>query len=153
VKNVINLTARVEEMLNALRSNVKMVPPEVGFACSELARQVDAVLPNARYNAVGGFFMLRFVCPALASPETFNLRFSNPERRRGLVLVSKVLICISSGIELGKKEPFMAQVEPLVESSTDKMHQFYDDVVETFGEEAGLELEPFPDSQVDVKVR
>ena len=88
--------------------------------------------PNMRYKVIGGFYFLRcasgiwifnqigqcvhspcgrFVCPALSTPEAFDLRvtgsgspLSNPTVRRSLILLSKFLQNLGSDLMFGDKE-------------------------------------------------
>ena len=41
--------------------------------CAELRRTVQERFPESTYSVVGGFFFLRFVCPAIVSPEGFGV--------------------------------------------------------------------------------
>jgi neurofibromin 1 len=86
--------------------------------------------PESKYSAIGGFFFLRFLCPAIVSPESYGLvdsgiflyifnfdlvsidcSLSRPSgaatltgaNRRPLILVSKVLQSIANGVQFGKK--------------------------------------------------
>lgn len=89
-------------------------------------------MPEARNTAIGGFLMLRFFLPALASPENAGLEGPPADRRRGLMIVSKVLINLSNEVEMGKKEAFMAPLDPLLAGSRQKLAKFYSLIVETF---------------------
>ena len=111
--HVANVEARVRELLTLLVESADEIPPGLAFTCSKLAKTVAAWMPEASRNvAVGGFLMLRFICPALAaSSEADGLPTVPAKRRRGLVLVSKVLINLVNDVEFGKKEPYMAPFE------------------------------------------
>ncbi len=51
--------------------------------------------------------LLRFVCPAVAAPDSFKLRDAplSKEVRRRLVLVSKLLQNLANDVLFGDKEP------------------------------------------------
>ena len=54
---------------------------------------VDEKFPDAHFRVVGGYFFLRFMCPAIVSPPAYQLMASFPKKtsHRGLVLVAKLL--------------------------------------------------------------
>jgi hypothetical protein len=133
-KNVLNIVARVDELLNHLLCSVHTLPKELGFACCVLASTVRRTMPNACNAAISGFLMLRFICAALTSPEHYGLEAPTAHRRRGLILLSKVIINLSNDIELGKKEDFMAPLEPLLDGARTKLHAFYQLILETFSD-------------------
>ena len=54
--------------------------------CYELRLAVSDKFPNSSYSVIGGFFFLRFICPAIISPEGFDVVDWS------LYLYSKVLI-------------------------------------------------------------
>eukprot|EP00736_Rhodelphis_marinus_P011867 Rmarinus@m.14082 len=60
---------------------------------------------------VGGFFMLRYVNPALLAPEAHGLLpegvIPSPQSRRNLILISKLLQNLSNNVEFGDKEAYM----------------------------------------------
>lgn len=67
---------------------------------------------------VGGFILLRFICPAIVSPDSFRiLPVDAPvteSARRNLVLITKVLQTLSNGV-LGEKETYMLSLRPFFE--------------------------------------
>ena len=64
--------------------------------CSELRSKVFTVFPDSMNTVIGGFYFLRFICPAIVSPEgfgivegtdsDFGLQFSPP-----IFLIKKIL--------------------------------------------------------------
>jgi neurofibromin 1 len=49
--------------------------------------------PSSVYTSIGGFIFLRFINPAIVSPETIDLDLPTDSReiRKGLVMITKVL--------------------------------------------------------------
>jgi len=106
-----------------------------------------------RLLAVGGLFFLRTVCPALVSPEGFDILDSNGTsvravgiiainhsltlagsvvrsteglnmiQRRKLILVSKVLQCLANGVEFGEKESFMMVANKFIRNYRESMRR------------------------------
>lgn len=135
-RNVQNVAARSHELLDRLIATADQLPTEIGQCCDMLAQEVARKMPDAARNmAIGGFLMLRFICPPIAaSMSSFEGAVKLPavpaDRRRGLVLISKVIINLVNDVEFGKKEDFMAPLEKLMrESGRAKLSLFFDKVL------------------------
>jgi hypothetical protein len=85
---------------------------------------------DAAYKAIGGFFFLRFVCPAITAPHVYGLLEAPPNEltQRQLVLISKVLQSLANMAVPGKKEKYMATLATFIESNIPKMGKFYDEI-------------------------
>jgi hypothetical protein len=113
---------------------------------------------------LGNIFFLRFICPALISPEEYNLvtgthikeedfcQFSlfiihqpdchlsldivliefittdppQPNIRRGLVALSKVIQNLANGIEFRQSEPYMQPFNSFILENRDRIAEFFD---------------------------
>jgi hypothetical protein len=96
-------------------------------ACYHLYTEVGKKFPDLCSTAVGGFFCLRFVCPAIIAPEQYQLVSGalSATSRRILVLVSKLLQNISNGVTGSSKERFMTLMNDFVQNSSAKLNQFF----------------------------
>lgn len=85
---------------------------------------------DAAFKAIGGFFFLRFVCPAITAPHVYGLLEAPPNEltQRQLVLISKVLQSLANMAVPGKKEKYMATLATFIESNIPKMGKFYDEI-------------------------
>ena len=74
----------------------------------------------ATFNALSGFFFLRFVCPLITIPETKGLLNSAPSEaeRRAYVLVGKVMQSLANGSTFGDKELYMVTMNSFIEENT-----------------------------------
>ncbi|KAJ3009749.1 Ras GTPase activating protein ira2, partial [Thoreauomyces humboldtii] len=109
------------------------LPPFLRDVCATIWRLVGTRFPDARITAVGGFLFLRFICPAIVSPETHNLIPTNDgelkkELRRGLVLITKVVQNLANNVLFGVKEAFMSGVNDVLRDNVSKVHGFLRDV-------------------------
>jgi len=89
-------------------------------------KEVMKKFPEHHLRVVGGFYFLRFLCPALVSPEGFGIISSSPssKSRRSLILVSKVLQNLANDVEFGEKENYMIQMNPFISSNQATMWKF-----------------------------
>src|SRR5438045_721259 len=103
-------------------------------------REVIAKFPEYHYIAVGGLIFLRFLCPAISSPEASHLipgpppeeyvyyfLFSRLVRvRRPLVLVSKTLQTLANGIAFRGKEEYMLEMNLFLDANRERVCRFLD---------------------------
>jgi neurofibromin 1 len=81
--------------------------------------------PEATNSAIGSFIFLRFFCPAIVSPDTVDLDVpSDPQLRRALVLVTKVIQNIVNGVGFGVKEPHMKVLNGFLERNSMTVMKF-----------------------------
>lgn len=80
--------------------------------------------------AVSGFIFLRFICPAIVTPEKHGL-LNKPvtsKQRRTLILVSKVLQNLANGVRFGNKERYMTSANPFIEKNEGKLVLFLNEL-------------------------
>ena len=143
--NIQNMKKVTNEFLTRLAETVKDMPEQIGYICSLL---FDVVSKNMKetsgYNAMGGFLLLRVIVPVLTTNATCT-----PERRRGLVLLGKVIINVSNEVEFGKKEPYMSPFNEDVHLCSSKLRGFFDDVLKTFPLQSSEQKEEEKPLQLD----
>ncbi|KAI8925275.1 hypothetical protein BC831DRAFT_461732 [Entophlyctis helioformis] len=81
---------------------------------------------TVRYTSISGFIFLRFFAPAVLGPKLFGLDVGPIDGRAGrnLLLVAKTLQNISNLVEFGQKEPYMAPMNPFIQSRIPDMKLF-----------------------------
>ncbi|ELR15903.1 PH domain containing protein [Acanthamoeba castellanii str. Neff] len=125
-ENISKLSSVIQLYLDVITASAAHPPP------------VLTKFPESKYSAIGGFFFLRFLCPAIVSPESYGLVDSGAAtltgaNRRPLILVSKVLQSIANGVQFGKKEPYMIPMNELMQVNIAKVHNFFDDLADIAG--------------------
>ncbi len=92
-KNQKTLQDMVCKYLDAIFGSLNRVPRVLRRIAGMFVETVESKFPGASEKAVGGFFFLRFICPAIVAPATFGLLQKHPSgaAHRALVLVAKVL--------------------------------------------------------------
>jgi len=126
-QNIFNMNYLANKFFKAILNSNDVIPFEVREIANTLQTAVLKRFPNSKYTAVGGFFFLRFVCPAVLAPETFDVILSDEHSaalRRPLVLVAKILQQIANDQKFN--EPHMEPLNELISKWTFKVHQFFD---------------------------
>jgi neurofibromin 1 len=76
--------------------------------------------------AVIGLLFLRFIVPAITSPELFGLATQeiSQEAHRGLIIVSKVVQTVANGMPIEGPDNFMAPLNPLISRNFDSCKKY-----------------------------
>lgn len=81
-----------KKLVEIIIESFDVLPLSLRFICSQIYASVNAKFEEASLVAVGSFLFLRFICPAIVSPETFvDLTVTDPKIRRSLMQLVKVL--------------------------------------------------------------
>jgi hypothetical protein len=125
--NLTKLIAQVDCVIESVVRAESRLPQSFRHLCHYLFGAVSNRFPESGHNAVGAFLFLRFVCPALAAPETFGISMPrsrssspafvrrgpngivipSPAERRSKVLITKLLQKVVSGIPFSERETEM----------------------------------------------
>jgi len=84
--------------LDKIEEKAKDVPTEVLGVFSILRVMIGEAFPNSILTCIGGFFFLRFLCPAILSPESVEITAEAPQKegRQVLTVFSKLVQCMSN---------------------------------------------------------
>jgi hypothetical protein len=110
-------------------SSATEVPLAIRVLFSRIHSVVAAKFPQQTRNIITGFYFLRFIGPALATPELFGLVESPPttKSRRSLVLLSKVLQNLANQVDF--TEPYLGHLNAFIKENTAGIAKFMDDLV------------------------
>ncbi|KAL6055769.1 GTPase activating factor [Balamuthia mandrillaris] len=134
-ENIKNMMDIASVCLQMVLENHSSCPASIRRLCQELKNAVSEKFPGSLYTVVGGYYFLRFLCPAIISPEGFGVvpgpQQGSPEKvtvevRRVLILVSKLLQQLANSLKFGAKEPYMEPLNPFIDDNLARMHQFFD---------------------------
>ena len=85
------------------------------------ASLAESYAPSQVIPLVGGFVVLRFISPAIVTPESYGILppdvIPTPKARRNLVLLAKLLQNCSNGVLYGSKEMYMTSMNDFVLSN------------------------------------
>jgi len=127
-QKMLSLTAAIlETVLNSERT----FPVEMRQFLNNLKRLVENIFPSSRLVAINAFVFLRWMGPAVFSPEGFGLveEAPPPLPRRTLILVAKILQAIGNGVPF-QKEEYMIPFNEFVEKSIPRIEAFFEKISE-----------------------
>ncbi|KAL6067852.1 Ras GTPase activating protein ira2 [Balamuthia mandrillaris] len=131
-KNQKNLNKTAGKFLKAIVGSASRLPSDLADLCRFLSEQVQSRFPDAQNLALGAIIFLRFVCPAIVSPESYGIVGEGdckPPTRRFLILVTKILQNLVNEVTFGEKEEYMVCMNPFLAKHGSKMSDFYDKVL------------------------
>lgn len=135
--NMMNLLEACGAYVDAIAKSLVDVPLELRRVCTLLRQYVSVKFPTSVNTCVGGFFFLRFLTPAVVSPEGFGVQDQDDpisiNMRRPLILISKTLQQISN--EMYFSEDYMMSLNSFITENIPIFQQFFQDICNTTVEE------------------
>lgn len=155
-----------EELLRTIISSLNQIPYGIRWICKQIRSLTKRKYPEASEHAIssliGGFFFLRFVNPAIVTPQAYMLvdRIPGPNTRITLTLVSfffSLFTCIKFCLfgKLAKmiqnlankpsysKEAYMIPTNPFVETNKKRTNQFLNELCEVGDFYEQLEMDQY----------
>ncbi|GAA5934102.1 hypothetical protein JCM3775_002875 [Rhodotorula graminis] len=136
VQNIIapRLTMLMEianSFLLTIMNGIESVPYGIRWICKQIRSLTKRKYPEATDFAIcsliGGFFFLRFINPAIVTPQAYMLIDSLPTSakhpRRTLTLIAKMLQNLANKPSYAK-EAYMMSLQPFVDNNKTRMNQF-----------------------------
>jgi len=124
--NFTKLEELTQRFLDQILDSYSWVPPEFLRLCKCIYSHSAVKFANEDFEqlVVSGFMFLRFICPAIAAPESYKLSpIENPEARRTLLLVGKILQNLANGVEF--KEPYLQDMNAFLSRNAQRVHNFF----------------------------
>ncbi|GAA5987378.1 hypothetical protein JCM11641_006948 [Rhodosporidiobolus odoratus] len=136
VQNIVapRLTMLMEianSFLLTIMESIESVPYGIRWICKQIRSLTKRKYPEATDYAIcsliGGFFFLRFINPAIVTPQAYMLIDSLPASakhpRRTLTLIAKMLQNLANKPSYSK-EAYMMSLQPFVDNNKTRMNQF-----------------------------
>jgi len=110
--------------LQAIINSYEDCPQFVHQLCHHL--QEETMKKFSKHNSIGGYVFLRFLCPAITTPEAYKIvdEVPSPDARRSFILITKVLQNMANGVKFTESEEFMCFLNDFVEENTPKVVGF-----------------------------
>jgi len=125
----------VDTMVRTLASSTEDVPYGIRFICRQIKQLVLQKFPDMKHEQVcgtiGGFFMLRFVNPAIATPNAHMLIEGKLSaiQRRNMTIIAKILQNLSNNIAFGGvKEQYMICLNDILKKNNPILNSFLDNL-------------------------
>lgn len=86
------------KLINQIVNSVEILPDSFKFVCSEIYNSISSKFAEPDIIPVGSFIFLRYICPAIISPEQFfKIPVTHPKVKRSLMQLVKVLQNMANG--------------------------------------------------------
>jgi Ras GTPase-activating-like protein IQGAP2/3 len=115
--------------LNTIIESLDQVPYGIRWICKQIRSLTRRKYPDANELAVctqiGGFFFLRYINPAVVTPQAYMLIDNCPEEqpRRTLTLIAKMLQNLANKPSYAK-EPYMSHLQPFIDTNKSRLNAF-----------------------------
>lgn len=136
------------KVLQAIMDSLHQVPYGIRWICKQIRQLTRRKYPDASDAAVcsliGAFFFLRFVNPAIVTPQAYMLvdRLPSDSSRRTLTLIAKLLQNLANKPTYAK-EPYMANLSGFVDSNKSRINEFLNDLCEVPDFYESLEMDQY----------
>ncbi|KAJ5067928.1 ras gtpase-activating protein [Anaeramoeba ignava] len=117
-ENVQNLTLFSQKVMDSIIQNLQKVPEILKIICYYLKLATESKFPELVLNVLSGFFFLRFICSALATPLRYEIVNSklNEESNEALLAISSVVQSWSSGINFHSDNQYLVDLNNLLKT-------------------------------------
>jgi Ras GTPase-activating-like protein IQGAP2/3 len=132
IEGLIELANR---FLSTIIDSLNEVPYGLRWICKQIRRLTKRKYPESSVwsicSLIGGFFFLRFINPAIVTPQSYMIIDSQPGKtvRRTLTLLAKMLQNLANKPTYNK-EMYMMQLSPFVEDNKERITKFLNDLCE-----------------------
>eukprot|EP00727_Mastigamoeba_balamuthi_P003787 m51a1_g13405 putative gtpase-activator protein for ras family gtpase (862) ;mRNA; r:28738-37748 len=124
--------AGAQRVFERIRETGPAVPAPLRVLLRGVREGVAEAWPGAETAAVGGFFFLRVVNPALSSPAAYGLfdeRRPYDRAQRMLVYISKLLQHLANNTLPGSKDPRLVRLDAFVHLNRAHLVELYDEML------------------------
>jgi len=130
-----NLLTRCQQILDSVISKIDSCPGSFRYICYYLKKNVKTKWPDGGddpwLKAIVGFFFLRFVCPAVVTPEGIGVTPSpDNEQRRKFVLVAKVLQNLANATSFAGTVKELEPIDKWIKDNTERVSKFLNALAE-----------------------
>ncbi|KAI9754077.1 MAG: MutS-like protein [Chaenotheca gracillima] len=142
------LTEIATKFLTTIIEGLEQTPYGIRWICKQIRSLSKRKYPDAQDQVIctliGGFFFLRFINPAIVTPRSYMLIDGTPadHPRRTLTLIAKMLQNLANKPSYAK-EPYMAKLQPFIESNKERVNKFLLDLCEVQDFYESLEMDNY----------
>jgi Ras GTPase-activating-like protein IQGAP2/3 len=142
------LTDIANNFLTTIIDGLEEAPYGIRWICKQIRSLTKRKYPDANDQVIctliGGFFFLRFINPAIVTPKSYMLIDGTPAERprRTLTYIAKMIQNLANKPSYAK-EPYMARLQPFVQSNKDRINRFMLDLCEVQDFYESLEMDNY----------
>jgi len=121
------------EVLNKYLENIfdsiNRIPSDLRRICYFIQEATKQKFPKSLYTCIGGFYFLRFACPAITAPDGFGI-VDEPlpiAERRPFVLISKAIQGLANDMKYS--EEYMSYLSDWMKDNSQKIRNFFDNII------------------------
>ena len=112
-------------LIDAITSSIDDFPIELVDICKTIYNAASVNFPEYAYIAVGSFVFLRFIGPALVSPDSENIIIvTHAHDRKPFITLAKVIQSLANGRENIFKKDILVSKEEFLKTCSDKIFNF-----------------------------
>lgn len=118
------------KFLSLVTSSLPQMPPMIREISAYISHRVAEIWPTSKFSVMGAFIFLRFITPAVVSPETVDIELpmeNGMTMRRGLMLIGKILQNLANNIFFGK-EAHMTPLNKFLEGQIANVTRFLSEI-------------------------
>ncbi|CAG8531317.1 2476_t:CDS:10 [Ambispora leptoticha] len=134
--------------LTTIIESLEEIPYGIRWICKQIRSLTKRRYPDATEFAmcslIGGFFFLRFLNPAIVTPQAYMLIDGIPGKhpRRTLTLIAKMLQNLANKPSYAKEE-YMRMLNPFVETNKQRISRFLNELCEVGDFYESLEMDQY----------
>ncbi|CAL9732625.1 inhibitory regulator protein Ira1p [Monosporozyma unispora] len=122
----------LNKLTDAIVSSIAYFPSELRLVFQTIYREMKNKFPDYAYLSIGSFVFLRFLGPALVSPDSENIVISfEYEFKRSFILLTKVIQNMANGSDDFTKWPALQPHTEVLKSCSNKIFGFIKDLCNT----------------------
>lgn len=142
------LIETADGFLSTIIDSLETIPYGIRWICKQIRSLTKRKYPQATESAIssltGGFFFLRFINPAIVTPQAYMLidSYPGPNPRTTLTLIAKMLQNLANKPTYAK-ESYMIPTNPFVEGNKQRIQHFLNDICEVSDFYESLEMDQY----------
>ncbi|KAJ3451740.1 ras gtpase-activating protein [Anaeramoeba flamelloides] len=125
-KNIEKLELTSEKVLNKIFNSLEFCPRPFHQICNKLYTCVGNKFTDYKEISIAGFFFLRYIGPAIISPDGYNVtdKITVGSYRANLILIAKVIQGVANRTELGVKNESLKPLSKFTEKHLPELDKF-----------------------------
>lgn len=128
--NIAALNTSINLFLTTIFEEFKKAPHQLKMIANEMAKAVEEKFPDKKIQAIGGFMFLRFICPAISTPEVHGLCKSiHDHTKRHFLLIAKVIQAVINNVPFVQKDPYLKDFNHFVTDYQSIIERHFNDFI------------------------